>query len=127
MSAFGDPSAGVTVPSRFARACPAFGAHRRLDIAATRIKDASVSKHQSVERFLLPVGIVPEAEREMSRLSDLSFDHGNFFLEQRLEWPGDIMPCCLVHLLGQSLLLLIDKGESGDIGLKRDFQNWSVI
>jgi hypothetical protein len=32
------------------------------------------------------------------------------------------MPCCLVHLLGQSLLVLIDRGESGDIGLKRDCQ-----
>jgi hypothetical protein len=63
------------------RACPAFDAHRRLDVAAARIKDTPVSQHQNVERFLLPVEIVSEVEREMSHLSDLSLDRGDFLIE----------------------------------------------
>lgn len=32
-----------------------------------------------------------------------------------------LMACCLVHLLGQSLLLRIDGGKGCDIGLQRNF------
>lgn len=100
----------------------AFDADRGLHIVLRGIEDALVADHQNVERVPVSVIVEAEAEREMSRLLDRFLDCGDLLRQKLFQRTGDVLTRRLVNLLRQRALLLVHRGEGGDVGFKRDMQ-----
>lgn len=58
----------------------------------------------------------------MARTSGRLFDDRELPGQQFSERSGDVLPRCLVDLLSERALLLIDGGQGGDVRFQRDMQ-----